>query len=139
MFDRIRASWRFFRDPSASLSVKLLFMTALVYVVWPVDFVPDFVPVLGWLDDLGLLGVATAFLLSSISPYRKGGERAAGYEASGDRSQLTTRRTRSGERSDQKSERPIVTEVWNRGYPKDGTWGHFRGPHYQVETEGSER
>ncbi|MGE0322430.1 MAG: YkvA family protein [Polyangiaceae bacterium] len=138
MFDRIRASWRFFRDPSASLSVKLLFVTALAYVVWPVDFVPDFVPVLGWLDDLGFLGIATAFLLSSISPYRKGGERAAQSEGTGDRSQLTTRRQR-GDRGERKSERPIVTEVWNRGYPKEGTWGHFRGPHYQVETEGTER
>ncbi|MCA9626499.1 MAG: DUF1232 domain-containing protein [Myxococcales bacterium] len=138
MFDRIRASWRFFRDPAASLSVKLLFLTALVYVVWPVDVVPDFIPVVGWLDDLGLLGIATAFLLSSISPYRRGGERE--HRASTTSTRLTTRRVPNGERTgERKSERPIVTEVWNRGYPRDGTWGHFRGPSYHVETEGSER
>ena len=44
---------------------KAAFVLALLYVVSPVDLVPDIVPVLGWLDDVGVLGLATTLLLSS--------------------------------------------------------------------------
>jgi uncharacterized membrane protein YkvA (DUF1232 family) len=41
---------------------KLLGFVALAYVVLPADAVPDLVPVLGWLDDVGVLAAAFAFL-----------------------------------------------------------------------------
>jgi uncharacterized membrane protein YkvA (DUF1232 family) len=34
---------------------------ALAYVVLPVDLVPDVVPVLGWLDDVGVVAAVMAF------------------------------------------------------------------------------
>lgn len=64
------AAWRFFRDRNASLFVKALFVLALIYVVMPVDAVPDVVPVVGWLDDLGVVAIASAFLWRAIEPYR---------------------------------------------------------------------
>ncbi len=64
------AAWRFFRDRDGSLLVKLLFLLALVYVVMPVDAVPDVIPVVGWLDDLGVVAIASAFLWRAIEPYR---------------------------------------------------------------------
>ena len=42
---------------------KLLMVAALLYLISPVDLVPDYLPVIGWLDDLG---VAT-FVLSYVS------------------------------------------------------------------------
>lgn len=41
---------------------KLLGFVALAYVVLPADAVPDLVPVLGWLDDVGVVAAAFAFL-----------------------------------------------------------------------------
>lgn len=35
----------------------------LLYIVSPIDFMPDLLPVLGWLDDLGVL----AYLGYSLS------------------------------------------------------------------------
>lgn len=35
-----------------SLLARLKFFLYVAYVVWPLDFVPDFLPVLGWVDDL---------------------------------------------------------------------------------------
>jgi uncharacterized membrane protein YkvA (DUF1232 family) len=65
------AAWRFLADPSAPLAQKIVFALALLYVIVPVDALPDLVPVLGWLDDLGVAAVALALLLWTIRPYRQ--------------------------------------------------------------------
>ncbi len=60
---------RYFRDPSASLIGKLFVLGAVAYVVCPVDLIPD-VPIVGWLDDIGVAGVAMAFLGRVLDKYR---------------------------------------------------------------------
>jgi uncharacterized membrane protein YkvA (DUF1232 family) len=60
---------RYYKDPSASIFGKLIALFALVYVVMPVDLIPD-VPIVGWLDDLGVMGLATAWLLRAVARYR---------------------------------------------------------------------
>jgi hypothetical protein len=40
----------------------LAILAALLYVVSPVDVVPDFIPGLGWLDDLLVLGLLAWYL-----------------------------------------------------------------------------
>ena len=67
----MKALVRYFRDPSASLFGKLFVLAAVVYVVCPVDLIPD-VPIVGWLDDLGVAGVAMAFLGKVTERYRHG-------------------------------------------------------------------
>ncbi len=47
------------RFPVRSL---VLLVAGLLYFVWPLDLVPDAIPVLGWLDDVTLL----AFIIRSI-------------------------------------------------------------------------
>ena len=37
-------------------AIVMLVISALYSFVIPADFAPDFVPILGWMDDLGLLG-----------------------------------------------------------------------------------
>jgi uncharacterized membrane protein YkvA (DUF1232 family) len=74
----IVAAWRFFTDPAARALTKLLFLLAACYIVFPLDAVPELLlPVLGWLDDLGVAVIATAFLLRSIRPYRDAGAEVA--------------------------------------------------------------
>lgn len=66
---RLRALARFFKDRNASILGKLFVLAAAFYVVWPADLIPD-VPFIGWLDDIGVMGLATAYLSRVISRYR---------------------------------------------------------------------
>lgn len=45
-------AWRLWVDPRVPLLTKLLPVGVLIYLLSPVDLVPDVVPVLGQLDDL---------------------------------------------------------------------------------------
>lgn len=66
----MRALVRYFRDPSASVFGKLFVLLAVVYVVSPVDLIPD-VPFVGWLDDIGVMGLAMSWLFSRLDAYRE--------------------------------------------------------------------
>ncbi|MCP3136070.1 YkvA family protein [Pyxidicoccus xibeiensis] len=61
------------RDPRVSLWRKLAGVLAVVYFVSPVDFLPDFIPVLGWLDDLGVLSAAAFFMVREVQAHRPPG------------------------------------------------------------------
>ena len=40
----------------------------ILYWVSPIDFIPDFLPVIGWLDDLGLLAMAVSWIMPEKKP-----------------------------------------------------------------------
>ena len=48
-------AWTVLRDPRAPKLAKLVTVLAALYVVSPIDLVSDFIPVLGYLDDIILL------------------------------------------------------------------------------------
>ncbi len=64
-----RGLYRYYRDPSASPLGKLIVFLAAIYVVLPTDLIPD-VPFIGWLDDIGVMGLATMWLGRMVSKYR---------------------------------------------------------------------
>lgn len=84
-----RRFWRFLRDPAAPKLPKAMALLALVYVVVPVDLIPDLMPVLGWLDDLGMTGLALGYIATKAASYedaevvRKENEAKGGGEAIG--------------------------------------------------------
>lgn len=43
------------RNPKTSIIAKLFGSITVIYALSPIDFIPDFVPILGYLDDLILL------------------------------------------------------------------------------------
>ena len=47
-----RLYWRLFRDWRVPILPKALLVLALVYVVSPLDVIPDFIPVIGEMDDI---------------------------------------------------------------------------------------
>ena len=46
------------RDKDTPKYVKAVIAGALGYLVLPIDIVPDTIPVLGWVDDVAVLGLA---------------------------------------------------------------------------------
>lgn len=59
--------WRFVRDPRAPRAPKVVLALAILYTLSPVDLVPDVIPVIGWLDDVGLLSAAIAWFLHVLA------------------------------------------------------------------------
>jgi uncharacterized membrane protein YkvA (DUF1232 family) len=63
LLSRIRLSWRLLRDPVVPAFVKALTLVPLAYVAFPLDVLPDVIPLLGQLDDLGVaLAAIEAFI-----------------------------------------------------------------------------
>lgn len=58
---------RYFRDENVAGWRKLVVVGAVAYVLLPIDLVPDLLPVLGWLDDIGAVGAALAFFARDVS------------------------------------------------------------------------
>jgi uncharacterized membrane protein YkvA (DUF1232 family) len=51
------------RDPRTPLIVRLLAFAVAAYAISPIDLIPDFIPVLGYLDDLILLPLGIALVI----------------------------------------------------------------------------
>lgn len=54
------------RDPRTPLAAKLVVLAIVAYILSPIDLIPDFIPVLGLLDDLVLAPIAIRFALRLI-------------------------------------------------------------------------
>jgi uncharacterized membrane protein YkvA (DUF1232 family) len=56
------------RDPRTPLQARLLAAGVVAYALSPIDLIPDFIPVLGYLDDLVLVPLGIALTLKLIPP-----------------------------------------------------------------------
>ncbi len=69
--NRIRLALRLFERESAGGLVNsrnlIILSAALLYTFWPADAIPDLLPVVGWLDDVGLLTMVLASLSAAFA------------------------------------------------------------------------
>jgi uncharacterized membrane protein YkvA (DUF1232 family) len=73
----LTTAFRFFLDRRASPLAKIFFLVAVLYVLMPVDLVPDFAVVIGWIDDLGVaLGALTSLLVAMRRYSRRSDQQA---------------------------------------------------------------
>jgi uncharacterized membrane protein YkvA (DUF1232 family) len=59
-------AWRLFRDRRVPLRAKALLPALALYLALPLDLVPDFIPVVGYLDDLLVVLLVSALLLRAL-------------------------------------------------------------------------
>ena len=60
--------YRLARDERVPSRTRMLALGALLYALVPIDLIPDRIPVLGKLDDLGLAAVAIVRLVGDAGP-----------------------------------------------------------------------
>ena len=62
----IYALYLAYKDQRTPVSAKICILVIVAYAVSPIDFIPDFIPVFGYLDDIILLPLAIWFTLKLI-------------------------------------------------------------------------
>ena len=66
---RIFAIRPMMKDPAVSPWKKVLVAAGLVYLFLPFDFIPPFIPVFGFFDDLILWGFIISYLKDELDKY----------------------------------------------------------------------
>lgn len=64
----VTALWLAARDPRVPLAAKIVAGVIAAYALSPVDLIPDFIPVLGYLDDLIIVPLGIALAVRFIPP-----------------------------------------------------------------------
>jgi uncharacterized membrane protein YkvA (DUF1232 family) len=63
-----RVVWGIVRDPRTPIGLKGMLVAALAYVVFPVDLIPDAIPILGQADDLTILLLVLDVFIQNAPP-----------------------------------------------------------------------
>jgi len=66
--DAIRLVHRLARDNTLNRSVRVRLLLLLGYLAWPIDLVPDFIPVLGYADDAIIIGIVLRSVIRRAGP-----------------------------------------------------------------------
>jgi uncharacterized membrane protein YkvA (DUF1232 family) len=64
----VRALYFAYRHPGTPLYAKVWVAAVVAYAISPIDLIPDFIPVLGYLDDAILLPVGIWLAVKMIPP-----------------------------------------------------------------------
>jgi uncharacterized membrane protein YkvA (DUF1232 family) len=121
---RLRLAGRLLRDPAVPAAVKGLVALPLVYLVWPIDLLPDLVPVLGQLDDLGVVVMAVEAFLAlcpghAVAHHRRAIEDRQAYSPlGGDPSPPPT----------SAAEGQVIDAEWRRADDRKSAEGNSRRP-----------
>lgn len=67
VWNQIRLTWRLLRDPRVPLWTKIIPFAGFIYVVSPLDLIPDVLIGVGQLDDLGII-LAGMRLFETVAP-----------------------------------------------------------------------
>ena len=57
IWDKIITLWTAFNSPETPPKTKAMIIGGLIYMVCPIDLIPDAIPAFGLIDDAGVLGL----------------------------------------------------------------------------------
>ena len=67
VWDKVTQLWKAFKSPETPASMKAIIIGGLIYMVSPIDLIPDAIPVVGLLDDVGVIGLVFSQFLCLTS------------------------------------------------------------------------
>lgn len=76
--------WYAARDPDTPVRAKAVIIGALAYLVEPIDAIPDLTPLLGYTDDMTVLGLALVAVVAYVKPAHREAARRRAAEIFGD-------------------------------------------------------
>jgi uncharacterized membrane protein YkvA (DUF1232 family) len=89
LFTHARLAFRLLREPRVATLMKVVPLLAVAYVLSPLDFIPDVIPFVGEVDDLGIVLLAIEGFLrlcpdDALTFHRKAIEEGRRYSPMGD-------------------------------------------------------
>lgn len=63
IWNKVVQLWNAFKSPDTPLWMKSVIIGSLIYMISPIDFIPDAIPVLGLTDDVSVIGLAFSQLI----------------------------------------------------------------------------
>ena len=69
IWDKVQVLWRFIKDPDVAWGKKATAVGSLIYLISPLDAVPDFIPGGGLLDDVAVILFVAHMLAESLKTY----------------------------------------------------------------------
>ena len=65
----LKALFNYFSSSNIPLYRKSIVVAALVYFIMPIDSIPDIAPLIGYLDDLGVITAVIKYLGSELTQF----------------------------------------------------------------------
>lgn len=58
--------WRAFLAPETPMHLKALMLLVPLYLLSPLDLIPDVIPIAGWLDDMVVVPMLVSWIVSML-------------------------------------------------------------------------
>ena len=70
LIDRGLVSWKLLWDNRVGILPKLIPLLTLAYVISPIDLIPDFIPVIGYVDDVTVIALVIRMIRKDLARRR---------------------------------------------------------------------
>ena len=63
LIEQVQLGWRLFRDPRVPLLTKAIPVATIIYLISPVDWLVNLIPILGQMEDIAVFGLGLTLFI----------------------------------------------------------------------------